>query len=75
MSLQLTAFPLGNTYYFCHEGASSEYPYGGAIIGHGELTLSSPDGTYGPLCSGSGNAWIGVQGVDGHDYYSNEITL
>ena len=75
MSLQLTNFPTGVTYYFCHAGSPSQYPYGGSIIGHGQLNVSSPNGTYGPLCAGGGNAWIGVQGADGHDYYSNEITL
>ena len=75
MSLQLTNFPTGTNYYFCHQGDPSQYPTGGTIIGHGQLSVTSPNGTYGPLCSGSGNAWIGVQGADGHDYYSNEITL
>lgn len=75
MSLQLSNFPQGTNYYFCHQGAPSQYPTGGSIIGHGQLNVTSPNGTYGPLCSGSGNAWIGVQGADGHDYYSNQITL
>ncbi len=75
MSLQLTNFPTGTNYYFCHQGDPSQYPTGGTIIGHGQLGVSSPNGTYGPLCSGSGNAWIGVQGADGHDYYTNQITL
>ncbi len=75
MSLQLSNFPQGTNYYFCHAGSPSEYPTGGSIVGHGQLSVTSPNGTYGPLCSGSGNAWIGVQGSDGHDYYSNQITL
>src|SRR5437588_248724 len=75
MALQLTNFPIGTNYYFCHQGDPPQYPYGGAIVANGRLDTSSPYGTYGPLCSGSGNAWIGVQGADGHDYYSNEITL
>jgi hypothetical protein len=75
MSLQLTNFPMGTNYYFCHQGDPSQYPFGGAIIGRGQLGVASPSGSYGPLCSGSGNAWIGVQGADGHDYYSNQITL
>jgi hypothetical protein len=75
MSLQLSNFPQGTNYYFCHQGAPSQYPTGGSIIGHGQLNVTSPNGAYGPLCSGSGNAWIGVQGADGHDYYSNQITL
>ena len=29
----------------------------------------------GALCSGSGNFWIGFQGIDSHDYYSNQVTL
>jgi hypothetical protein len=74
MWLQLSNFPLGTNYYFCHEGDPSQYPTGGTIIGHGQLNLTAPNSTYGPLCSGSGNAWIGVQGTDGHDYYSNQIT-
>lgn len=75
MSLQLTSFPQGTTYFFCHQGPASQYPTGGAIIGHGQLGVGSPNGTFGPLCSGAGNAWIGIQGADGHDYYSNQITL
>jgi hypothetical protein len=75
MSLQVSSFPQGTNYYFCHEGAPSEYPYGGAIIGRGQLNITGSNGTYGPLCAGSGNAWIGVQGADGHDYYTNQIVL
>jgi hypothetical protein len=75
MSLQLSNFPQGTNYYFCHQGAPSQYPTGGSIIGHSSLNVTSPNGTYGPLCSGAGNAWIGIQGADGHDYYSNQITL
>jgi hypothetical protein len=75
MSLQLANFPTGTNYYFCHQGNPSQYPTGGTIIGHGQLNVTSPNGTYGPLCSGAGNAWIGVQGADGHDYYSNQIAL
>lgn len=75
MSLQLSNFPAGANYWFCHQGAPSQYPTGGAVIGRGRLDTTGPSGTYGPLCSGSGNAWIGVQGADGHDYYTNQIQL
>jgi hypothetical protein len=75
MSLQVSGFPQGTTYYFCHAGDPSQYPTGGSIIGHGQINVSAPDQTFGPLCSGAGNAWIGVQATDGHDYYSNQITL
>ncbi len=37
--------------------------------------VTSPDEDLGALCSGSGNFWIGFQGTDGHDYYSNQVTL
>ena len=75
MSLEISGFPTGRNYWFCHQGDPSQYPYGGAVIGRGHIDVGSPNGTYGPLCSGSGNAWIGVQGADGHDYYSNQISL
>jgi YHS domain-containing protein len=75
MSLQVSGFPTGTTYYFCHAGDPSQYPTGGSIIGHGQINVSAPNQTFGPLCSGSGNAWIGIQATDGHDYYSNQITL
>jgi hypothetical protein len=75
MSLQVTGFPTGTTYYFCHAGDPSQYPTGGSIIGRGQVNVSGPDQTFGSLCSGAGNAWIGVQATDGHDYYSNQIIL
>jgi hypothetical protein len=75
LSAQVTGFPQGTTYYFCHSGSPSEYPTGGTIIGHAQFNVTSPNQTFGPLCSGSGNVWIGVQATDGHDYYSNQITL
>ena len=75
LSAQVTGFPLGTTYWFCHAGDPSQYPTGGAIIAHSQFDVTSPDQTFGPLCSGSGNTWIGVQATDGHDYYSNQITL
>jgi hypothetical protein len=75
MSLQVSGFPTGTTYYFCHGGDPSQYPTGGSIIGRGQINVSHLNQAFGPLCSGSGNAWIGIQATDGHDYYSNQITL
>jgi hypothetical protein len=73
--LQVTNFPLGTTYYFCHTGDPSSYPTGGSVPNHGQITVSSANQSFGPLCSGSGNFWVGVQATDGHDYYSNQVTL
>jgi hypothetical protein len=70
---QLANFPLGKTYYFCHSG--SGYPTGGTIASSGSVSVTSADQNLGTLCSGSGNYWIGFQGTDGHDYYSNQVTL
>jgi hypothetical protein len=75
LAVQFTSFPTGLTYYFCHAGPPSAYPYGGTITSHGPITLSSPNLTTGTLCSGSGNTWVGVQATDGHDYYSNQIII
>jgi hypothetical protein len=71
--VQLANFPLGTTYYFCHSGTG--YPTGGSIASHSSVDITSPDQNLGALCSGSGNFWIGFQGTDGHDYYSNQVTL
>lgn len=73
MLVRLANFPLGTTYYFCHSG--SGYPTGGAVTSHGSVNITSPNQTFGALCSGSGNFWIGFQATDGHDYYSNQVTL
>jgi hypothetical protein len=73
MTVQLSNFPLGTTYYFCHNG--SGYPTGGAITSHSSVDVASPNENLGTLCSGSGNFWIGFQATDGHDYYSNQVTL
>jgi YHS domain-containing protein len=73
--VQFSQFPTGLTYYFCHTGAASQYPTGGAVPTRGQLTLGSPNQTVGPLCSGSGNFWVGFQATDGHDYYTNQVTL
>ena len=70
-----SGFPLGTTYYFCHAGDPSGYPTGGSVTSHGQFAVTSPNETVGPLCTGSGNTWIGLQATDGHHYYSNEITL
>jgi hypothetical protein len=71
--VQLANFPLGTTYYFCHSGTG--YPTGGTIASHSSVNITSPNENLGALCSGSGNFWIGFQGTDGHDYYSNQVTL
>lgn len=71
--VQLSNFPTGTTYYFCHVG--SGYPTGGTIAGNGSVNITSAGENLGALCSGSGNFWIGFQGTDGHDYYSNQVTL
>ena len=75
MSVQLSNFPTGLTYYFCHSGDGSGYPTGGTVTSHSSVTIASPNQSIGGLCSGSGNFWIGFQGTDGHDYYSNQVTL
>ena len=71
--VQLTNFPLGTTYYFCHAG--SGYPTGGSIASNGSVDVTSPDEYLGAMCSGSGNFWIGFQATNGNDYYSNQVTL
>lgn len=71
--VQLANFPLGTTYYFCHSG--SGYPTGGTIASKGSVSITSHNQNLGALCSGSGNFWIGFQATDGHDYYSNQVTL
>jgi hypothetical protein len=73
LMVQLANFPLGTTYYFCHSG--SGYPTGGTIASNGSVSVISPNENLGALCSGSGNFWIGFQATDGHDYYSNQVTL
>jgi len=76
MGVQLSAFPTGTLYYFCHTGAPSDYPAGGAVPSRGSMVVSSPDQAWtSGWCSGSGNFWVGVQAADGHDYYSNQVTL
>ena len=75
MFLDVSKFPQGRVYYFCHAGPASQFPTGGGIIGRSSFVVTAPDQTFGPLCSGSGNAWIGLQAPDGHDYYSNQIIL
>jgi len=75
-AVQLSNFPLGTTYFFCHTGDGSGYPTGGSISNHGQFNVSSPNqGFSSGLCSGSGNFWIGLQATDGHDYYSNQVPL
>jgi hypothetical protein len=74
VALQLTNFPLGTTYWFCHVGDG--YPTGGAIANHGQFNVTSPNQSFPTgLCSGTGNFWIGLQATDGHDYYTNVITF
>jgi len=76
MTVQLANFPLGTSYFFCHNGAASAYPTGGAIANHGSFTVSSPDQSWSSgLCSGTGNFWIGIQATDGNSYYSNQAVL
>ena len=71
--VQLSNFPRGTTYYFCHAG--SGYPTGGTIASHGSVDVTSSGQYLSAMCSGSGNFWIGFQATDGHDYYSNQVTL
>ena len=74
MAVQLSNFPLGTTYFFCHAG--SGYPTGGSITNHGQFDVTSPNQSFSSgLCSGSGNFWIGLQATDHNDYYSNQVTL
>jgi hypothetical protein len=76
MAVQLSSFPTGNAYFYCHAGDPSAYPLGGVITGHAALTISDPNESWSSgLCAGSGNVWIGIQAPDGHDYYSNQTTL
>ena len=70
--VQLANFPLGKTYY-CHSGTG--YPTGGSIASNSSFDITSANENLGALCNGSGNLWIGFQGTDGHDYYSNQVTL
>jgi len=76
MTVQLVNFPLGTSYYFCHNDAASGYPTGGAIASHGSFTVSSPSQSWtSGLCSGTGNFWIGIQATDGNSYYGNQAVL
>ncbi len=75
LDAQFSAFPTGVTYYFCHAGDPSGYPTGGSVPSHGQITITSPNQSFGSLCSGAGNSWIGFQATDGHDYYTNQIIL
>ena len=76
MTVQLANFPLGTSYFFCHNGAASGYPTGGAIANHGSFTVSSPSQSWSSgLCSGKGNFWVGIQATDGNSYYSNQTVL
>ena len=70
---QLSNFPLGTSYYFCHSG--SGWPTGGAVPSHGQVSVTSHNQYFAGLCAGSGNFWLGSQATDGHDYYSNQVTL
>ena len=72
--LQVNGFPTGTTYFFCHAGSPGDFPTGGWIINHGQINVNSPNQSFGPLCSGSGDIWIGIQATDGHDYYTNQVT-
>ena len=47
----------------------------GTIASKGSVSITSHNQNLGALCSGSGNFWIGFQATDGHDYYSNQVTL
>ena len=76
MAIQLSDFPLGTTYFFCHAGTPAEYPTGGGIIGKGSFQVTSPNQSWqSGICSGTGNAWIGLQATNGQDYYSNQAVL
>jgi hypothetical protein len=75
LDVQFSQFPTGVTYYFCHAGDPSGYPTGGSVPTHGQITITSPNQSFGSLCSGTGNFWIGFQATDGHDYYSNQVIL
>jgi hypothetical protein len=75
MTVTFGGFPTGTTYYFCHAGDPSQYPTGGTVTSHSAITIFSPSQTFSNLCSGAGNNWVGVQATDGHDYYSNQLTL
>ena len=72
LAVQLSNFPLGTTYFFCHSG--SGYPTGGTVTSNPPISVTSPNQSF-TACSGTGNFWIGLQGTDGHDYYSNQVTL
>jgi surface antigen len=74
MSVRLGSFPVGASGYWCHTG--SGYPTGGTITTHGSFTVSSSSQSWPNFfCSGTGNFWLGVNGADGHDYYSNQVSL
>lgn len=76
MTVQLANFPTGVSYFFCHFGDPSGYPTGGSVPNHGQVTIGSPgQGWSSGLCSGTGNAWIGIQATDGNSYYSNQVVL
>jgi hypothetical protein len=76
MAVQLGNFATGNAYFFCHYGDPSGYPYGGTVTGPSAIVIGDPNQSWpSGWCSGSGNAWVGIQAPDGHDYYSNQTTL
>lgn len=74
LAIQLSNFPLGVSYFFCHAG--SGYPTGGSVPNHGSFNVTSPNQSWSSgLCAGSGNYWIGVQATNGQSYYSNQVAL
>lgn len=76
MAMQLSDFPLGTTYYFCHTGNPGDYPSGGAVPSKGSIQVTSPNQSWASgLCAGSGNFWIGLQATNGQDYFSNQVAL
>jgi hypothetical protein len=76
MAVQLTDFPLGTTFYFCHTGSPAEYPAGGSVPSRGSIVVTSPNQSWSSgLCAGSGNFWLGIQATNGQDYYSNQVVL
>jgi cell wall-associated NlpC family hydrolase len=76
MAVQLADFPNGTSYFFCHTGSSDQWPIGGNVTYHSSVSISSSNQSWSSgWCSGSGNFWVGIQATDGHDYYSNQVTL
>ena len=76
MAVQLTNFPTGVSYYFCHTGDPAGYPGGGSVPNHGQFTISASNQSWSSgLCAGAGNFWIGIQATDGNSYYSNQVVL